>query len=105
MIQPAIYLLCNHSRPCKFKPPETHTTSSSISSFAIDGVSATENNTHLANVGHNSAVSTVKYERVRSQEITNVNLDFSNTIGINGRASQMKSIRGRNLPIKVEMWI
>ena len=100
MIQPAIYLLCNHSRPCKFEPPKTHTTSS-----PIDVVSATKNNTRLENVGHNSAVSTVKYQGVRSQEMTNGNRDFSNIIGIIGRATQMESIRGRYIPIQVEMLI
>ena len=100
MIRPAIYLFCNHSRPCRFKPPETHTTSS-----PIDVVSATENNTQLANVGHNPAVSTVKYHRVLSQEMKNGSRDFSNIIGIIGQAAQIQSIRGRYIPIQVEMWI
>ena len=100
MIQPAIYLLCNHSRPCKFEPPETHTTSS-----PIDVVYATKNDTQEVNVGHNSAVSTVKYQRVRSQEIKKGYLDFSNITGIIGRAAQMQSIRGRYITIQVEIWM
>ena len=100
MIQPAIYLLCNHSRPCKFEPPETHTSSSSI-----DVVSATKNNTQIAYVGHNSAVSIEKYQSDQSPEMTNGNRDFSNGIEIIGRAAQMQSIRGRYIPIQVEMWI